>query len=408
MFRRLTCKSKNIDCLLFSNLKLMMILKLVKSFLSSMITLQKMKPKRKLNFKEYLLINRRKKLKFPKMIGKIMNKKLENIGFYTLCDTRAKSSSICSPLYRAEIILLDACNFSCPYCRGLREDLRGILDYQECVRIINELSKDKLKNIRFSGGEPTLYKRLNDVVKLCKSNKIERIALSTNGSAELEKYLSLIDDGVNDFSISLDACCVATGDKMCGGKIGMWEKVICNIKEISKLTYVTVGIVVTRDNFEESFETIKLASDLGVSDIRVIPAAQFSKKLSIKQMDELMSITKKYPILKYRIHNILNDNTVRGLSKEDNQRCPLVLDDLAIAASKHFPCIIYMREKGDPIGIVSNIETVRKERQEWFTNHNCFDDKICRGNCLDVCRDYNNRWKLFQEKGVKNVAQTIL
>lgn len=33
---------------------------------------------------------------------------------------------------------------------------------------------------------------------------------------------------------------------------------------------------------------------------------------------------------------------------------------------------------------------MRKEREEWFKNHDTHGDKICRENCLDVCVDYNN------------------
>ena len=34
-------------------------------------------------------------------------------------------------------------------------------------------------------------------------------------------------------------------------------------------------------------------------------------------------------------------------------------------------------------------------RKDWFNKHNCFKDKICRNNCLDVCIDYNNKFQFF-------------
>jgi sulfatase maturation enzyme AslB (radical SAM superfamily) len=49
---------------------------------------------------------------------------LENIGFYTLSDDRCKNASSTSPLMRCELVLTDACNFKCPYCRGQRKELR--------------------------------------------------------------------------------------------------------------------------------------------------------------------------------------------------------------------------------------------------------------------------------------------
>ena len=71
---------------------------------------------------------------------------------------------------------------------------------------------------------------------------------------------------------------------------------------------------------------------------------------------------------------------------------------MAVALNYHFPCVIYMREQGNPIGKVS--KNMRKERQEWFEKHNTFLDPICKNNCLDVCRDYNNKWGEFHPQQI--------
>jgi len=49
-----------------------------------------------------------------------MSKRLEDIGFYPFLT----SGTAKTPLMRCELILTDACNFRCPYCRGLRDDLK--------------------------------------------------------------------------------------------------------------------------------------------------------------------------------------------------------------------------------------------------------------------------------------------
>jgi hypothetical protein len=71
------------------------------------------------------------------------------------------------------------------------------------------------------------------------------------------------------------------------------------------------------------------------------------------------------------------------------KKCGLVLDDMAVMGDKHYPCIIYLREDGEPIGTVG--ENMRQERLEWFRNHDSFKDQICSKNCLDVCCDYNRK-----------------
>ena len=44
--------------------------------------------------------------------------RLEEIGFYTLSDERAKNVSSTSRMQRTEMLVTGRCNFSCPYCRG--------------------------------------------------------------------------------------------------------------------------------------------------------------------------------------------------------------------------------------------------------------------------------------------------
>ena len=319
--------------------------------------------------------------------------KLEDIGFYTLSDERAKHSSITSPLWRCEMILTDMCNFKCPYCRGLSKEIAGTMCFEKAMNVLKIWCDEGLRNVRFSGGEPTLYKGLEELVTYCKKRGVTHIAISTNGSANFEKYEKLAALGVNDFSISLDACCASVGDKMSGGICGSWNRVVDSIRKVSKLTYTTVGIVVNEENIDSCVDTIKFASSLGVADVRIIPSAQFNKLL-VALKDIPQDILEKHPILKYRVNNALQGRNVRGISCDDSCKCNLALDDMAVAGDYHYPCIIYMREQGKPIGKIS--KNVRKERFEWVKRHNAHEDPICKKNCLDVCIDYNGyceRWK---------------
>ncbi|MDP4224747.1 MAG: radical SAM protein [Bacteroidota bacterium] len=315
--------------------------------------------------------------------------KLEDIGFYTLSDYRAHQVSQKSPLWRCELILTDKCNFKCPYCRGLDKSIAGTMSLENAKEIVDIWANEGIKNVRFSGGEPTVYPWINNLVEYTASKGLDHIAISTNGSAPTEKYLELIKLGVNDFSISLDACCSSYGEKMSGGIKGAWERVIENIKVLSKLTYVTVGVVITEETVSSLVDIVNFADSLGVSDIRIISAAQYNSLLGVAmQIDN--QIINKYPILKYRINNIKKNRNVRGITELDSRRCSLVLDDMAVANNKHFPCIIYMREGGQPIGDIRG--NIRQDRYDWFMNHDSHKDPICKKNCLDVCIDHNNKY----------------
>jgi len=318
---------------------------------------------------------------------------LEDIGFYTLENDRAKNVCLGSDLWRCELILTNKCNFKCPYCRGLK-NFREDLSYNDAIETIKKWEDGNLRNIRFSGGEPTLWPGLLELVTFTNSNSsIKRIALSTNGYADIDIYKKLFEAGVNDFSISLDACCSSTGDIMSGGIKDSWKKVIENIKIISKWTYVTVGIVMNDTNIKEVNKIFKFAESLGVSDIRILSSAQWNNSDKFKNICPEQSILKSNPILNYRINNFNNGRNVRGLQIKDCPKCWLILDDMVIMNNKHYPCIIYMREHGNSIGMTKNktIAEIRKDRYNFMLYHNSFEDLICKTNCLDVCVDYNNK-----------------
>ena len=308
---------------------------------------------------------------------------LTQIGFYTLSNERCRNASSTSVLQRCELILTGRCNFQCPYCRRVGgKDM----DQRQAENTVRLWCAQGLRNIRFSGGEPTLYPGLVGLVKLAKNLGCEHIAISSNGSARRATYDALLDAGVNDFSISLDACCAADGEAMAGVR-GIWDTVIENIRYLATKTYVTVGVVLTDANVDSVNDIIRFAHSLGVQDIRVIPAAQDGDRLRDIRVDaDLLAV---HPILKYRVENIIEGKPVRGLTDLDSSRCGLVLDDMAVMGESHYPCIIYMREGGAPIGKVG--ADMRRERQEWWLRHTPQRDPICSVNCLDVCVEYNNR-----------------
>jgi len=318
---------------------------------------------------------------------------LEDIGFYTLSDERCRRADHTTELMRCELILTDACNFKCPYCRGQRKDLKKNLNLDEAKAIVDIWVKDRVKNIRFSGGEPTVWNGIVELTQYAKDNGVERIAISTNGSASIGLYERLIAAGCNDFSVSLDACCSAFGDKMAGVS-GAFEKVIKAIKYLSERTYTTVGIVVTEETVSELKETVEFAASLGVSDIRIISAAQYNQLLEVSKTIA-PEVFEKYPILKYRINNTMDGVNVRGIKETDSKKCWIALDDIAVAGEHHYPCIIYLREQGDPIGKMD--ENVRLARKEWVENHNTHEDPICQKNCLDCIVKYNNDYENFRK-----------
>lgn len=236
-----------------------------------------------------------------------MNSPLDAIGFYTMTDARCAAASAVSPLARGELVLTSRCNFRCPYCRHAGG---GDLPKIEAMSILIHWGREGLKNLRLSGGEPTIWgdghQDLIDLVLIARCVGMGRVAVSTNGSADLLQHEKLLQAGVDDFSVSLDACCAEDGDRMAGAPRGSWDKVVRNIRWMASRAYTTVGVVLTEDNEAKCREIVLFASSLGVADIRVIPAAQRGGTFKVEPLPtELLT---RHPILRYRW-----DRLARGL-----------------------------------------------------------------------------------------------
>ena len=303
---------------------------------------------------------------------------LEDIGFYTLSDARCEDPEH-NQMQRCELILTNRCNFACPYCRNRGEEMT-------MTQAVLTLEAWQAKNVRFSGGEPTLWKPLDELVLHAKNMGAQRIALSTNGSAHLTTYLHLLNRGVNDFSVSFDACCASEQGEM-AGKAEQFDHLCNNIRELSKRTYVTVGVVLTDTNADSMFEIVTLAHSLGVADIRIIPAAQ--NGAMIKGVEAIpQHVVDTHPILKHRVVNLLAGLPVRSLTDSDSTRCYLPMDDSIVSGNYHYPCVIKFREGCEPVGKVG--PTMRADRIKWSESHNTHKDPICKEFCLDFCAQHNN------------------
>jgi cyclic pyranopterin phosphate synthase len=105
--------------------------------------------------------------------------------------------------------ITDRCNFRCVYCMDPdfrympKQQLLSLEEYLRLVRVCLTLGISKL---RITGGEPTLYAKLNDLVREVGRMNIEDVAITTNGSLfdkmPLRQWRA---DGLHRVTFSLDS-----------------------------------------------------------------------------------------------------------------------------------------------------------------------------------------------------------
>lgn len=110
-----------------------------------------------------------------------------------------------SPRY-LRVSLLSACNLQCSYCLPPGKPRRSIsAPYDKVCRAIRFLHDCGIRKIRFTGGEPTLYKDLCGLVAFTK--EIDRnihTAVTSNGVLLEAKAWKLSDAGLDSINISID------------------------------------------------------------------------------------------------------------------------------------------------------------------------------------------------------------
>lgn len=127
--------------------------------------------------------------------------------FYTSWETTHMNIGLNELVYPKAVwmTVTHNCNYDCKWCyeKNYSNNTRD-MDIVRAKDVIDVLAKYNTKKVIFIGGEPTLYKSLNSLIKHAKSNGMN-CALVTNGVLLADKHYSstIIDSGISSCNISL-------------------------------------------------------------------------------------------------------------------------------------------------------------------------------------------------------------
>ena len=179
------------------------------------------------------------------------------------------------PLKDLRISVMDRCNFRCIYCMPEEKFHSGFnflksserLSFDEIFRVTKLFTDLGVSKIRITGGEPLLRVNLSELIgDLSTLEKIEDIALTTNGVL-LKKYSEELKAcGLNRITISLDSIDPEQFRKMTGGR-GKLKTVLEGISEALSVGFkqVKINAVIKR----------------GINDDQVIEMVDYFKKQSV-------------------------------------------------------------------------------------------------------------------------------
>jgi len=321
---------------------------------------------------------------------------------------------------RVTVFATHRCNFKCAYCNGPhmnlrtkecvreRKMLKSDLKLSQFVELLDSLKDKRFKHIHFTGGEATLNSDLLAMVVEARKYGA-MVSITTNGTAPSDLYKKLIEAGLSEIRISFDTNEPTQFDKIVGSR-GAFAKVLKNIKEIVRLrdeenkdVFLVLNVCVGAMNLLDLEEILRFLIALDPNDIKLLVIAQDKESVCGKQgkeiKEKLQSLLASFPPTKFLLLrkkiDRLSDGSACGLKDPESQNlrhCFIPMTERTIDGSHYFPCSIYLRYYGNPIGdLTDSVETQQERIMDFVRNHDCRLDPICREHCINCCKTFNLR-----------------
>ncbi len=199
------------------------------------------------------------------------------------------------------------CNLKCPFCFGPKvESVKGELSLETWKETIIRFKNWGVENVVISGGEPLLYKNIEELIKFIKHNDLS-IVLSTHGRfrnkllkiVEYCDWISLPIDGYkNDTAYTLRTDNVSNQEILKTAKL---------LKLKNPKIKIKIGTVATKVNIDE-IENINSLLDENIGIFDTWKIYQYTPRRKYKENSDHLSIDDSmYEELVSKI-NALNKN----------------------------------------------------------------------------------------------------
>lgn len=177
------------------------------------------------------------------------------------------------------ISLTDVCNMRCVYCPPAGETYhtaRAVFSPEKVLGVLQAAVNLGLYKVRFSGGEPSLYPHLRQVVEGAAALGLE-VHLNTNGLL-LQKHLDWLEHVPNlHIKVSLDACTPDVLRRISGQS--RLDDILTGLRlGVEKSLVQRVNFVLTRLNADQLPGILSLCRELGIGlkifDMFPVPETQ--------------------------------------------------------------------------------------------------------------------------------------
>lgn len=176
------------------------------------------------------------------------------------------------------------CNCGCTYCSNIKftkgeySPKAKKSDYYDLLPILKEMSKEKMiaenSDINFVGGEPTVLKEFDGILKLLLKHNPQNVSILTSAIKYSKSVEKCIKANKGNLVISLDSGCAETYFKI--KRVEEFGNVVKNIKKylsscksaIERIQLKYIILEKLNDNIEEIEKFLQLAKGINLKRVR--------------------------------------------------------------------------------------------------------------------------------------------
>jgi len=183
-------------------------------------------------------------------------------------ETTAPFSAKPTAPYRMDLALTYRCNNDCSHCYNARARNYPEMSVNEWKQVIDKVWSLRIPHIVFTGGEPTLYKGLPELVAYAEAKGLIT-GLNTNGRKLADKTFlaALVDAGLDHIQITFESHDADIHDRMVASR-GAWTETVAGLKNVlATPLYLMTNTTLLSHNHETLESTLHFLADLAVPTV---------------------------------------------------------------------------------------------------------------------------------------------
>ena len=197
------------------------------------------------------------------------------------------------------------CNLKCSFCYYNEELNTQDYSKEEIIEMLEVAWKYNIRDIDFSGGEPTLRKDLPELLSYARDKGFQKMCIITNGTKIADaNYLSMLkESGLNEVLISLHGCNAEMHDELVRAK-GAFNKIITAIENCVKYGIrLRTNTVVNKRNYDSLKDIAAIIKEFRPAASNFIcfndwiNAAPLTKQIAIKYSEAAEYIKQAIDVL---------------------------------------------------------------------------------------------------------------